>query len=123
MASKTKSTKPIAETAEASQRKIDKAKSDEKTEVKLYALSDDSIAMVREILQLTLYTGTNIIDHLRALRLEEDPSRPGKLLPNEDYVVAYNDMVSAFTKKAQEMAEEARKNAACEVTETTTTIQ
>jgi hypothetical protein len=92
-------------------------------DTKLYVLGDDAIAMIREVLQLTLYTGTNIIDHLRAMRLEEVPSHPGKLVPNEAYVAAYNEMVAAFAKRAQEMADEARKNAAREVAETTTTIQ
>lgn len=110
MASK-KKTPPVTTASETSQ------------DTKLYVLGDDAIAMIREVLQLTLYTGTNIIDHLRAMRLEEVPSHPGKLVPNEAYVAAYNEMVAAFAKRAQEMAEEARKNAAREVAESTTTIQ
>jgi len=87
----------------------------------LFALADESIGMIREILQLTLYTGTNIIDHLRALRLELDAD--GRLVPNEDYIVAYNEMVAAFAAKAKEMAEEAAAKAAREVSDTPVTIQ
>lgn len=87
----------------------------------LYALADESIGMIREILQLTLYTGTNIIDHLRALRLELDAD--GRLVPNEDYIVAYNEMVAAFAAKAKEMADEAAAKAAREVSDTPVTIQ
>ncbi|HEY9818672.1 MAG TPA: hypothetical protein V6D20_23125 [Candidatus Obscuribacterales bacterium] len=80
------------------------------TEEKLYALADETIALIREILQLTLYTGTNIIDHLRAVRLVESDS--GKLVPNDKYVEEYNKMVAAFAEKAKQMAEEARLAAA-----------
>lgn len=83
-----------------------KEKAPENSKKQLYLLTDETIALVRELLQLTLYTGTNIIDHLRNVRLEE--SEPGHLVPNEDYVVAYNKMVEDFAKKANEMAEQAR---------------
>ena len=73
---------------------------------KLFMLTDETIALVRELLQLTLYTGTNIIDHLRNVRLEE--SAPGHLIPNAEYVEAYNKMVEDFARRANEMAEEAR---------------
>jgi len=87
----------------------------------LYALADESIGMIREILQLTLYTGTNIIDHLRALRLELDSN--GRLVPNENYILAYNEMVAAFAAKAKEMADEAAAKAAREITDGPSTIQ
>lgn len=87
----------------------------------LFALADESIGMIREILQLTLYTGTNIIDHLRALRLEVDAD--GRLVPNEDYIVAYNEMVATFAAKAKEMAEEASRKAEREVEDAPLTLQ
>ena len=77
------------------------------SEVKLHTLGDETIGLIREILQLTLYTGTNIIDHLRAVRLVE--SANGKLVPDESYVEAYNKMVEDFAERTRQMAAEAQK--------------
>jgi hypothetical protein len=71
--------------------------SDQKT----FKMSDDLIAVVRELVQLSLITGTNIVDHLRAIELEVD-SDSNKMIPTIDYINAYNDMVEELVKKANE---------------------
>lgn len=68
-------------------------------EKKVYKLSDDVIALVRELVQLSLLTGTNIIDHFRAIQLEE--LEPGKLFPTEVYVNDYNRMVEELTNATE----------------------
>ena len=77
---------------------------------KVFVLTDETISLVREILQLSLYTGTNIVDHLRAVRLDENGD--GKLVPNNDYVEAYNKMVSDFAERATAAREEAQQTQA-----------
>ena len=64
-------------------------------------MSDDLIAVVRELVQLSLLTGTNIVDHLRAIEVEVD-SETGKLIPTVEYVEAYNSMVQELIDRAQE---------------------
>jgi flagellar capping protein FliD len=71
--------------------------SDQKT----FKMSDDLIAVVRELVQLSLITGTNIVDHLRAIELEVD-SDSNKMIPTIDYINAYNAMVEELVKKANE---------------------
>jgi len=72
-------------------------------EVLVVKMSDDMIAVIRELVQLTLLTGTNIVDHLRAITCEID-AETSKLVPTEEYVDAYNDMIGDLVKKAEESA-------------------
>lgn len=77
-------------------------------------MSDDLIAVIRELVQLSILTGTNIVDHFRAIACEID-AETNKLVPTEDYVEAYNQMVDQLVKQAEEARvkqEEEIKNAA-----------
>ena len=64
----------------------------EENSAQILKLSDTSIGMIRDLIQLSLLLGTNIIDNLRAMRFDYDPNS-SNLLPNEDYVNAYNAMI------------------------------
>ena len=81
----------------------------EEVAVKSLRLDDSVIHIVRELLQLSLYTQTNIIDHLRAVRVQEEN---GTVRVTDEYVAAYNEMVTAMTEKAQKMAAEAQSKLA-----------
>ena len=61
-------------------------------ERKTYKFSDDFIALVRDLLQLSLLTNTNIIDHLRAVIVEPEntEARAHYLKLTPEYVEAYN---------------------------------
>ena len=63
-------------------------------------MGDDLIAVIRELVQLTLLTGTNVVDHLRAVRCEID-EETNKLVPTVEYVEAYNEMVEQLVEKAK----------------------
>lgn len=66
-------------------------------------LSDDAIALVRELVQLSILTGTNIVDHMRAIRLE---LVDGAVYPTEAYVNAYNAQIEELTRKAEELQQQ-----------------
>ena len=70
-------------------------------ERKLFKLSDDFIGMVRELVQLSLLTGTNIVDHMRSLVFEASLEEPGKVTVCPEYVDAYNKMVSTLNDDAE----------------------
>lgn len=74
--------------------------STETNKTALLKLSDDSIGMIRDLLQLSILLGINIIDNLRAMRFEVNPAT-GNLVPAEEYVVAYNAMIQDLEAKAQ----------------------
>jgi len=69
---------------------------------KIYKMTDDLIAVIRELVQLSFITGTNIVDHLRAVELEID-GETNKMIPTIKYIEAYNAMVEELVDKANEM--------------------
>lgn len=79
--------------------------SDEKT----FRLSDDLIGVVRELLQLSIMTGSNIVDHMRAVRVEVID---GAVVPTEEYIDAYNAQVEQLVKQAEERMEEMQQELA-----------
>jgi len=72
-------------------------------------LSDDLIAVVRELIQLSLLTGTNIVDHMRAVRTQVVE---GMVVPTKEYVEAYNAQIESLAKQAEEQAEQMRQTLA-----------
>lgn len=79
-----------------------------------YKIDDNVIGMTRELVQLSLLTGTNIVDHLRTLVLEEHPSDPRFLTLSPGFVESYNRMVAQLN----EQAEAAMKNAEAQLAAT-----
>lgn len=69
---------------------------------KTFKMTDDLIAVIRELVQLTFITGTNIVDHLRAVEMEIDEDT-NKIIPTVKYIEAYNAMVEELLEKANEM--------------------
>lgn len=87
-------------------------KSDTKSERQLFKLSDDAILMVRELIQLSLLTGTNLVDHFRALQLESVAGKEHMLAPTPEYVEAYNAMVLKLNEDAEKQQAEAQATVA-----------
>lgn len=86
---------------------IENAKEEETLVVKL---SDDLIAVIRELVQLSILTGTNVVDHFRAITCEIDMDTQ-KLIPTEEYVEAYNLMVQQLVEKAEAARDTLEKSA------------
>jgi len=74
------------------------------TERKTFKFSDDIIALVRDLLQLSLLTNSNIIDHLRAVVVETETTRPQYLTLTPEYVEAYNAHIEKLNSEAQASA-------------------
>lgn len=72
-----------------------------KTETRLFKVDDNVIAMIRELVQLSLLSGTNIVDHLRTLVLELHPEDPRFLTLSPGFVESYNRMVEQLNLQAQ----------------------
>lgn len=69
-------------------------------------LTDQVIGQIRELLQLSMLTNTNFVDHMRALRVEESATTAGALILTADYVDGWNKMAENFHAQAQEKAEQ-----------------
>jgi len=84
------------------------------TPISTLRMSDDLIAVVRELIQLSLLTGTNIVDHMRAVRVEVTD---GLVLPTQEYIEAYNKQIEDLTAQAKAQAEEMQKTLAQDAVE------
>lgn len=85
--------------------KENKKNNSEMTEVKktAYKVSDDLIAVFRELVQLSLLTGTNIVDHMRAVRVELVDDM---VVPTEDYISQYNAYIEELEHQAEKLQTE-----------------
>jgi len=79
---------------------------------KLYKLSDDLIGMVRELVQLALLTGTNIVDHLRAVIIQESAADGRYVTVSPEYIEAYNAMILKLTEEAEQKMKEMQESLA-----------
>lgn len=77
-----------------------------------YKIDDNVIAMVRELVQLSLLTGTNIVDHLRSVVVEVHPEDKRFVTLCPEYVESYNRMVENLNKQAEEKMQENEANLA-----------
>ena len=65
-------------------------------------LHDTAIAHVAKVLQVALLTGTDIIDHLRMIELEE---KDGFMHLNEEYEKNHNLSIEKMLEQAQKEEE------------------
>ena len=63
-------------------------------ENKFYRVGDDVIAQVARILQLSLLTGTDVVDHMRNLKLEEHED--GVLGLTDEYIKYEKVMIESL---------------------------
>lgn len=80
----------------------------------IFKMSDDVISIVRELIQLSLLTGTNIVDHLRAIQLERVEAGHATLTLAPEYVEAYNAMILSLNEEAVKKQAEMQKTPAIE---------
>ena len=67
-----------------------------------YSLSDNVIAHVAKLLQLAMLSGTDLIDHLRMIRLEEDNLNEGKLCLTDDYSVLADSQIQKMLEELED---------------------
>jgi hypothetical protein len=66
-------------------------------------LNDEVIAHVAKLLQLGILTGTDIIDHLRMIQLEESE---GQLYLDSEYAKIAEENEARMLEEAEKMAEQ-----------------
>ena len=67
-------------------------------------LDDTAIAQIVKLIQMALLTGTDIVDHLRMLMLEENDQK--KLVINSEYEKAFNESLEKMMTNASERESE-----------------
>lgn len=79
---------------------------------RLFKLNDDLIGMIRELVQLALLTGTNIVDHLRAVVVQESDADGRFVTVAPEYVEAYNQMILKLSEEAEQKMKEMQETEA-----------
>ena len=68
-------------------------------------LHDTTISKIAQLVQMAILTGTDIIDHLRMLKLQG--SEDGYLYVDEEYEKIFNDSIAKMLSNAQQVAQQA----------------
>lgn len=74
-----------------------------------FKFTDQVIGQIRELLQMSLITGTNIVDNLRTLELEVSDKHPTRLQLSVEYCNGWNALVQKMEKDAVEKQEQQQK--------------
>ena len=80
---------------------------EETTQTQSLKLDDAAILMVRELLQFSILTNSNVIDQFRGMRFKVNEST-GSIVPTEEYIAEYNSAVETLLEQAKEKTEEAQ---------------
>ena len=74
---------------------------------KTLKLDDEVVSHFAKVLQYAILTGTDIVDHLRNVRLEESTTNPGYIKLNMAYVKMIEDFEAHLLEQATTIAAEA----------------
>jgi len=64
-----------------------------------YKLGDVTIIMVRQLLQMSMLTGTDIVDHMRMVELEKGPG--GVLVPTAEYRELFQGQIESMNEELE----------------------
>lgn len=67
-------------------------------------LDDTAIAQIVKLIQMAFLTGTDIVDHLRMMILDQDDNE--KLVMNEDYRKVFDESIEKMLQNADTQDEE-----------------
>jgi hypothetical protein len=67
-----------------------------------YQLSDQIIAEVSRLLQVAILTGTDVVDNLRLLEVQEDSSQEGILVLTDSYTERSENNINKMLTEALE---------------------
>lgn len=74
-------------------------------ERKIYQLDDSVLAQVVRLIQLGFLTGTDVVDHMRQLKLEEG-LKAGSLVLTPEYVKYDKDVINKLLDSAEKLQEQ-----------------
>jgi hypothetical protein len=75
---------------------------------KVFALNDEFIAQLQNLVVYSMATGTHIVDSIRQMRLQEAENKPGTLVFTPEYLAYYEKTVERLKAEIEQVAEEKR---------------
>jgi hypothetical protein len=79
-----------------------------KDEQKIYALNDNIVSHIAKLLQVALLTGTDIVDHMRMIRLIACSDNTEKLKLEKEYKEIFDGTINTMLSNAK--LKEGKKN-------------
>lgn len=73
---------------------------------KVFKLDDSLIAQIAQIVQLAIVTQTNIVDHMRQLRLEESKETSSSLVLTPEYVEFWDSSIKRMMEQVEALKAE-----------------
>tara|TARA_Y100000996_G_scaffold343695_1_gene281336 strand:+ start:429 stop:671 length:243 start_codon:yes stop_codon:yes gene_type:complete len=74
------------------------------------ALSDEIISHMAKLVQLAILSGTDVVDHMRLIRVAQDSDDESLLVLSDDYRQVSDDRVQDMLNRVTELQEETPKN-------------
>ena len=74
------------------------------------ALSDEIILHMAKLVQLAILSGTDVVDHMRLIRVAQDSDDESLLVLSDDYRQVSDDRVQDMLNRVTELQEETPKN-------------
>ena len=72
----------------------------------IFRLSDEALAEIVRIVQLGFLTATNVVDHLRMIKLEPKTEEPTALVPTPEYLAWQEKNIKNLEEEAQKLIAE-----------------
>lgn len=76
---------------------------------KPYKLNDELIYKIAQLIQLAMLTGTNVVDHMRQLRVEESSEFPESLVLTPEYKEYFDKVLQVMLDEVNEIKESQQK--------------
>lgn len=76
---------------------------------KPFKLNDELIYKIAQLVQLAMLTGTNIVDHMRQVVVEESTEFPNSLVLTPEYKDYFDKILKVMLEEAEQIKEEQQK--------------
>lgn len=70
---------------------------------KVFKLNDEFIVQLTRVLQLSMMTGTNIVDHMRQIRVEEK-DETGSVVMTPEYLQYFDDNIKKMMEEVERLS-------------------
>lgn len=77
-----------------------------------FGFSDEVIAQIAKLVQLGMLTGTNVVDHLRLVRLAQSEGDGGNVVLTEEYKEYFESSLKHLLEEAEDIKDTMRSTEA-----------
>jgi len=79
-------------------------------ERKIWKLNDEFIIQLTRLIQLAMLTGTNVVDHMRLMRVEQSASNADTVVLTPEYLEYFEENIEKMIEQANTLQEQPPAN-------------